>query len=238
MVWNTCRGFKKASSSKVCPSPHLVSLRPSLAHVCQLFVSGELSYSWHVLDFSSSPPPPPVLPPDLSSAWPSFVQRGSSSHQLAEPGIYTSPEHGGEQQHDFCMAKINSALFANTESHKYHAVDVKHFFSTFTIAIMNTHQPPFGPLFHLYSEQKCFYCLALWMGSVVSPSSSCLNKMEQRTHNKTEIIIFYSFVAQFSRSVTLPTIPCLCDLATPSVSETAVLPEETSGPSDKNIMLQ
>lgn len=61
--------------------------------------------------------------------------------------------------------------------------------------------------------------------------------MQRRKHNETEIIISYSFVARFSRSVTLPTIPFLCDLAKPSVSETAVLPEETSGPSVKKVII-
>lgn len=46
-------------------------------------------------------------------------------------------------------------------------------------------QPPFGPFFLLHSVEKCYCCLALWMGSVASPSSLCACLHTVEGHNRT-----------------------------------------------------
>lgn len=56
-------------------------------------------------------------------------------------------------EHDLKTAEINSALFANRESHKYHAVHVKQFISTFTIALMHTPTSFWSPFSFMLSRK-------------------------------------------------------------------------------------
>lgn len=175
-------GFsQKCFDSVLFFSTYLVSSWPSSAHVSQVFVQGDMSQSWFVLDSSSSPfppPPPPAVPKTLSSAWPSFGHCGSSFHRLAEPGIYASPEHGGEQQHDLNTAKmILLNIFLQTRLSS------------------NKHTNLFSVPFFVCAQQKDAIAVwhFEWTLSCLPPLSHVYTEWSEE-HLLNHIQLFYSFI--------------------------------------------